>query len=68
MTPLINIDMLKFFGLTQKICWVSGVIDTADHKIGDFTVEYLSVFELILKKALTRGLGAQMVFSSCKSI
>jgi hypothetical protein len=32
-----------------------GVIDAADHKIGDFKVEFLSEYKTIFKKALTRG-------------
>jgi hypothetical protein len=32
---------------------VSGVIDTTDHKIGDFKVEFLGKYEFILKKVLT---------------
>jgi hypothetical protein len=38
----------------------SGVIDTADHKKIDFIVEYLREYEVICKKALTRGSRAQM--------
>jgi hypothetical protein len=38
----------------------SGVIETADHKKIDFIVEYLREYEVICKKALTRGSRAQM--------
>jgi hypothetical protein len=45
----------KIFG--QRCHWhrppaVSGVIGTADHKVGDFKVEFLSEYESIFKKAL----------------
>jgi hypothetical protein len=39
---------------------VVGVNDTADHKNGEIKVEFLSEFESICKKALTRISGAQM--------
>jgi hypothetical protein len=39
---------------------VSGVIDSADHKKIDLIGEYLSEYETICKKALTRGSRAQM--------
>jgi hypothetical protein len=39
---------------------VSGVIDTADHKIGDIKGEFLGEFESISKKALTHKTVAQM--------
>jgi hypothetical protein len=38
---------------------VSSVIDTADHKIGDFKVEFLGEYESILKKGSTRGSVSQ---------
>jgi sulfatase maturation enzyme AslB (radical SAM superfamily) len=38
---------------------VSGGIETADHKTGDFIVEYLGELEFIFKKGLARGSGTQ---------
>jgi hypothetical protein len=35
----------------------TGVIDTAEVKIGDFKVKYLREFQAIYKKALTRVSG-----------
>jgi hypothetical protein len=35
-------------------------IDTADHKLGDFNVEFLGEFESRCKNALTRTSGALM--------
>jgi hypothetical protein len=39
---------------------VSGVIETAYLKIGDFIVEYLCEFESIFEKAMARVSGAKM--------
>jgi hypothetical protein len=39
-----------------------GVIDTAESKIGHFTVEYFREFEAIFKKTFTRLLWAQGKF------
>jgi hypothetical protein len=44
----------------QRPPLVSGIIDTAYHKKIDFIVEYLRKYEVIIKKALTRGSRAQM--------
>jgi hypothetical protein len=38
----------------------SDIIDTSDHKKIDFIVDYLRKYEVICKKALTRGSRAQM--------
>jgi hypothetical protein len=35
----------------EQNCLVSGDIDTADHEIGNFKVEFLGEYESLLKKA-----------------
>jgi hypothetical protein len=45
-------------GYLRIVFCPSGVIVTAEAKIGNFIVEYLLEFEAICKKALTRVSGA----------
>jgi hypothetical protein len=52
----INITQ-KYRGYLRIFFGHSGVIDTAEAKVGDFKVEYLREFHAICKKALTRGSG-----------
>jgi hypothetical protein len=48
----------KIWGLTKDLFCLSGAIDTAVTKIGDFIVYLLHEFEPIFKKALTHVSGA----------
>jgi hypothetical protein len=41
------------YGLTQTANFIIGVIDTADHKISDFKIEFLGEIESTCKKAIT---------------
>jgi hypothetical protein len=46
---------------------VSGVIDTAHHKIGDFKVDFLGEYESIFNRASTRGSVSQEELSDVKN-